>query len=529
MFISFSSIILTGVFLVFRFLILNTPTSLGQFDRLLTFPQIFIKIPSVLLEYFRLLLFPLNLSPHHPLAVIPLPSPELFAIQAVGLAGIIILLLGLRRYGRLPFQGCLWILVSLIPVSNIYPLPRLLAEKYLYLSSLGFSLLVASFLTKKQSSGKIMRQSFLVIIVIIFAGLTFLRQPTWRSNYSLWEKTSRRRPSSPLTLYNWGMAQIRGGEVEDGVASLQSAEAILPGQEKILERIADGQGLLGEHDQALKIYLELLHKFPDSPDLHFKAGLAYKEQGYSRLAEHYYDEAGRLAQKGGNRQIQQLFTTYREIALLKKAGGNTIPTTRLLEDIAALTPADPEINLLLGKEYEAGEQWEEALECYSRIIDINGPTAELLYRQGKVYEGAKQFKKAMQSYHQALRHNPKFSPPYFDLGGLLAAYGEYEPAARFYRAGLKLRPDDYRAHTNLGSIYQFQEKYPEAVAEYERSLEIEDSYKARYNLGFLYLNKLNQPDRAIPHLTKALLRATDPAQKKKLQESTSGINSSQSQ
>ncbi|MEA1926993.1 MAG: hypothetical protein U9N73_02210, partial [Candidatus Auribacterota bacterium] len=73
------------------------------------------------------------------------------------------------------------------------------------------------------------------------------------------------------------------------------------------------------------------------------------------------------------------------------------------------------------------------------------------------------------------------------------------------------------------------EKYPEAVAEYERSLEIEDSYKARYNLGFLYLNKLNQPDRAIPHLTKALLRATDPAQKKKLQESTSGINSSQSQ
>jgi len=146
------SLILTGAFLAYRFLLLKTPTGLGQFDLLLTYPQILIKLPSVMLTYFRLLILPLNLSPHHPLAIIPLPSPAIFGVQAAILAGIVILLLGCRRVGRLPFQSTLWILIALLPVSNIYPLPRLLAEKYLYLPSLGFHSVIRQSLLRLKSS-----------------------------------------------------------------------------------------------------------------------------------------------------------------------------------------------------------------------------------------------------------------------------------------------------------------------------------------------------------------------------------------
>jgi len=517
------SLILTGVFLAYRFIILKAPTSLGQFDLLLTYPQILIKLPSVLLTYFRLLILPINLSPHHPLAVMPLPSPSLFGVQAALLAGIVILLIGCRKAGRIPFQSGLWILIALLPVSNLYPMPRLLAEKYLYLPALGFALLFASLCRGKTNAGK-KRQLFLAgLVILIFAILTLVRQPVWLSNYSLWKNTSSDRPSSPLTLYNWGMAQFQAGRVEDGLETLTTAEAILPGQPIILERIADGQGLLGQYDRAIKLYRELLQRFPESPTLHLKIGFTYEEQGYPKLASRYYDEARAMAGRLDSIQIQQLFSVYQELTRLREMGGELTPATPLLENILALAPTDSEINYRLGQAYESEERWADALDCYSRAIDQTGPTSNLLYRQGKAYQGAKKFKKAMQSYHRALRQDPKFYPPYFDLGGLLAGYGEYEPAERFYLAGLKLNPDDYRAHTNLGSIYQFQEKYQEAIAEYERSLQIENSYKARYNLGFLYLKKLNKPEKALPHLQEALYQSTEPAQKKKLKEALSKI------
>jgi len=517
------SLILTGVFLAYRFILLKAPTNLRQFDLLLTYPQILIKLPSVLLTYFRLLILPINLSPHHPLAVMPLPSPSVFGVQAALLAGIVILLIGCRKAGRIPFQSGLWILIALLPVSNLYPMPRLLAEKYLYLPSLGFALLFASLCTGKTNAGK-KRQIFLAgLAILIFAILTLVRQPVWLSNYSLWKNTSSDRPSSPLTLYNWGMAQFQSGRFDEGLKTLQAAEAILPGQPIILERIADGQGLLGQYDRAIELYLELLQRFPESPTLHLKIGFTYEEQGYPKLAAHYYDEARAMAVRTDTIQVQQLFSVYQELTRWREMGGGLTPATPLLENILALSPDDPDINYRLGQAYEIEERWAEALDCYSRVIDQTGPTAELLYRQGKSHQGANEFKKAMQSYYKSLRQDPKFYPPYFELGGLLAGYGEYEPAERFYRAGLKLKPDDYRAHTNLGSIYQFQGKYPEAIAEYERSLQIENSYKARYNLGFLYLKKLNKPERALPHIQEALHQSTDPAQKKKLKDALSQI------
>ena len=508
------SLILTGAFLAYRFLLLKTPTGLGQFDLLLTYPQILIKLPSVMLTYFRLLILPLNLSPHHPLAIIPLPSPAIFGVQAAILAGIVILLLGCRRVGRLPFQSTLWILIALLPVSNIYPLPRLLAEKYLYLPSLGFALLFASLCCGEAFAGKKRRHVLAGIVIFIFAILTLIRQPVWQSNYSLWKKTSSDRPSSPLTLYNWGMAQLQTGKVDDGMETLKTAEAILPGQPIILERIADGHGLLNQYDKAIELYRDLLQKFPGSATLHLKIGFAYEGQGYPKLAERYYDEARALAGQRNSIQVEQLFSTYQELTRLGEMGGDATPAIPLLENILSLSPYDPEINYRLAEAYETEERWAEALDCYSRVLDRTGPTTELLYRQGKAYQGDHQFKKAMQSYHRALRQNPDFSPAYFDLGSLLAGYKEYGPAEKFFRAGLKLRPNDYRARTNLGSIYQFQQRYPEAIAEYEHSLQIKDSYKARYNLGFLYLNKLDEPEKALPHLKETLHHAENPTQKK---------------
>ena len=522
--ITLCSLLLAGGFLVFRFFLLAAPADLGQFGRLLTYPQIMIKIPEALITYLRLLILPFNLSPHHPLAVEPLLAPPAVLLQVTALVGVILLIFSRRKSSPVVFRSGLWILIALIPISNIYPLPRLLAEKRLYLPSLGFSLLVAELCCGRYHRSGRSGYRLFWIIVAIFTLLTLLRQPVWRSNYALWERTSRDRPRAPLTLYNWGMARIQAGREEEGLADLRAAEMILPGQPVILERIADCLGLLGRYRESLEVYQKLLRDSPDSPSLYLKIGFSYEGSGYSRLAEHYYNEALALASRTDPGRTYQFRSSYLELAGLREAGGDTSRAVRLLEDLLSLTPGDPAVHYRLGFLYEKEGRFDDALEQYRRALENGLSSSELLYRQGRAYQGAGQFKKAMQSYHHALRRDPDLAPAYFDLGSLLAGYKEYEPAEKLFRAGLKRQPDNYRARTNLGSIYQFQQKYPEAIAEYERSLQIEDSYKARYNLGFLYLNKLDQPKKALPHLKEALRRAINSTQKKKIEDALSQIN-----
>lgn len=512
------SLLLTGLFLVYRFFIISVTTDLGQFKRLLTYPQILIKIPSVILTYFRIIFLPINSSPHHPLDVIPLPSPAGFIGQFSVLIAIIILLLLWGKAGRLTFRGVLWILIALIPVSQIYPLPRLFAEKYLYFPSLGFALLFASFVNEKNQDRKFRRIYFPATIILIYMILTLVRQPVWKSNYSLWEKTSKNTPASPLTLYNWGMAQIKAGDFENGLETLKTADFLLPGQSIIREGIADDYFMIGQYDKAIDIYLNLLTRPINSPIVTLKTGLAYEYQGYPRLAKRFYEAALNRAGGGDTIDARQLLAGYRELSRLKETREKPLPAVFFLEALLKLFPRDPGINYRLGQAYELEQRYEEALACYSRALEQTDAEAELLYRQGQAYQGSQQFKKAMQSYHRALKHNPNYYPAYFELGGLLAGYGEYTAAERFYRAGLKLSPNDHRAHTNLGSILQFQKNYLEAIIQYETSIRITDSFKAHYNLGFLYLNKLNNPKKALPHLKKALHQATDPAHKKKLEE-----------
>ncbi|MDP8236851.1 MAG: tetratricopeptide repeat protein [Candidatus Erginobacter occultus] len=514
--ISIAAFILAGAFFCFRFFLLQAPAGPGRFSRLLTYPQILLKAPSVLLAYLRLLLFPVGLSPHHPLASAPLPSPAALAAQLAALAGLLILLCLLWKRGRWFRTGALWLAIALLPVSNIYPLTRILAEKYLYFALPGFAWLAAGFFFGSGRKAKMFRAGLFGAAAVAFLLLTLNRQPDWRDNYTLWEKTASRSAADPLILFNLGTARIRAGEAAEGLADLEAAEEMLPGQPIIREKIADVMGMLGRHQEALQIYQKLLERFPDSPSLLLKAGFTYDSRGYPQLAERYYEEAiGRAGEPGPDRPAR-LYAVYRELSTLKEARGEFGRAAELLETALALFPADPDGEKQLASLYRRDDQIEKAESIRERQTAGDASSPAGLFARGQQLEQAGRFQEAMQLYHRTLKLDPSFAPAYFELGGLLAARREYEAAEKFIEAGLKLQGDDFRHHTNLGTVRQFQGKYPEAVAAYRRSLGLEESYIAHYNIGFLYLNRLFDPESARPHLEAALALAEDPEQQQNL-------------
>lgn len=516
--------ILATVFAVFRFRVLQIPAGTDNFARLLDYPQVLIKIPAVLLTYLRLLLVPVGLSPHHPLASAPLPSPPGFAVQLALLAGIFLLLFRVGHRYRRYRMGLLWLAIALLPVSNLYPLNRILAEKYLYFPLLGASWLAAEFLFGTFARGKWSGYLLLAAAAGCWLILTVNRQADWRDNYTLWGKAASQSAPDPTILFNWGMARVRAGEVAGGLEELQRAEAIIPNNPIIREKIADATGMLGRPTEALGIYRELLERFPDSHSLLLKAGFTCAALGDGRRAEEYYRRALERAGVEGSGRELRLHYVFRELAALRQARGELGRAAELLEKTLALFPGDSQSRKRLAQLYRRTGQADRALALEGRPAEEDLIPAGLFAR-GQQLKRDGRFQEAMQHFHRALKLDPTFAPGYFELGELLAERREYEAAERFFRAGLKLRDDDYRHHTNLGSILQFQGKYREAAAAYQKSLELEESYVARYNLGFLYLNRLRDPQAARTHLEAALKLCEDPVQRNKIESALSRIDS----
>src|SRR5207249_6348804 len=101
--------------------------------------------PVLVANYLRLLVLPVNLKVFYsiPIAESPASIEVLLSLLAIGLvvaAGVV-----MRRRAPDFFFGIGWVLVTLAPVSGVVAFlrPALMADRYLYIPSIGACLAVA--------------------------------------------------------------------------------------------------------------------------------------------------------------------------------------------------------------------------------------------------------------------------------------------------------------------------------------------------------------------------------------------------
>ena len=101
-------------------------------------------------------------------------------------------------------MGLAWIIAPLLPASHIIPLGTVLAERLLYVPSLGYSILIGLGVERYLSKmGKKQLQSYVtaaipaaVILLAIFTSSILQRNRDWRSNESLWEADYASHPQN---------------------------------------------------------------------------------------------------------------------------------------------------------------------------------------------------------------------------------------------------------------------------------------------------------------------------------------------
>ncbi|MBI2086189.1 tetratricopeptide repeat protein [Candidatus Daviesbacteria bacterium] len=217
-------------------------------------------IPVALSSYFELILFPTTLTLYHS----ELSFSQInFAIRAIitlaFFTGIIIAF----KKNKFIFFWALFFLITLSPTLTPFRLNWIVAERYLYLPSLGLLAIIGLGFDKLASS-KFRQISYIlfILVIILLSVRTITRNIDWKNEDNLWIATGKTSPSSPNTHNNLGDVYGRRGDKQAALKEFQTAIALKPNYGDAYHNLANTYRELGQNDKALENYQNALKYNP---------------------------------------------------------------------------------------------------------------------------------------------------------------------------------------------------------------------------------------------------------------------------
>jgi hypothetical protein len=213
------------------------------------------------------ILFPSGLSADYTidsLRGVSLPM-ALWSIALVSL-----LVIHFSRGNRPVMLGGLFLAVCLLPTSNVLPIYRPMADRFLYLPMLAVAAMVSA-LGRNDWSRKANRTLAVagLVVAILAASVTLRREHVWRDRVRLWQNTAARTPRSVTAFNNLGFAHYDRAEYAQSLKAWRNALLLTRG------RFADAWGgmaiayhALGQHNlaeqaQGQAVAIDALYGDPD--------------------------------------------------------------------------------------------------------------------------------------------------------------------------------------------------------------------------------------------------------------------------
>ncbi|HJN56536.1 MAG TPA: tetratricopeptide repeat protein [Candidatus Woesearchaeota archaeon] len=249
--------------------------------------------------YIHLLIFPINLTLFHDIKIAG--SFFNFNVLISFFILVIVLILTLKFYkNRILFFSVFWFFIALIPMSNILSLQVFMAERYLYVPSIGFSLLLSYFLfsiynikLKNLEQRKILRYGVVVFIILLlgfYALRTIDRNADFKNNLTLWSKTVKTSPNNSKAHNNLGFTYEHLGEGKKALEEFEIAVKLRPDNFKALTNLGAVYANLKRYNESVFV-LEKAIEIRQYDRTYDKLGLVYVEIGDEENAIEQFNEA----------------------------------------------------------------------------------------------------------------------------------------------------------------------------------------------------------------------------------------------
>jgi tetratricopeptide (TPR) repeat protein len=124
---------------------------------------------------------------------------------------------------------------------------------------------------------------------------------------------------------------------------------------------------------------------------------------------------------------------------------------------------------------ETGAPVDEAVDAYSKVLELNPGAAGALVNLGTIYYRLRKFGEAEKYYRQAVEADPGYPLAEFNLGNLYDEQGRLDEALQHYRRALALNPQYADAHFNLALLCERLGDPLKAVHHWKTYLKLDNS------------------------------------------------------
>jgi len=414
---------------------------------------------TALVKSLGLLVVPFNLSARYvDYAYQSMTEPAVIVSLVIAVL-LVLLARDMWSRSRRSFFALIWIFITFAPVSNLIPISTLVADRYLYLPSYGYVLLVAigaGFLLDRARAfdPRLMKKlrgaivTALIVLVAVFSLSSYRRSGVWEDSVSLWRSVVEQDAMNALGYYALGNVYVEKGMLDEAIKVYRKSLSVYP--HFVLSRVALGHVCVMKHDYDRAIF-------------HFRTALRYT-----------YDDLGARINYG----LALRYKGFYEDAVKQYQEALQMDSTAVAARYG------------LAEAYRAMKQFESAAEEYKRLLDTTPKelSAAIHFNLGLAYHGKGAYAEAESSYFNSIAVDSNYVDPYFALGNLYRDQGKREKAVTYFKKALSTVPTHLGAINNLANIYQQNLSFGAAIEMYDLALGMSpgDSIVLN-NLGLAYL------------------------------------------
>ncbi|MFH1790648.1 MAG: tetratricopeptide repeat protein [Candidatus Omnitrophota bacterium] len=218
--------------------------------------------------YIRLLLYPVGQCADY----LTFPVSRTFdPAVMVSVSGIIMALAAggwLLKRVRVASFGIFFFFVTLLPVMNIIPIKISIAERFLYLPSVGYAMALGGMLgfMLLRYRHRIFEKTVIIFLEIgliaAFSALTMERNNDWANETVFFEKVAEKYPDNWKARHNLAVLYLKCGDVKNARKAVCALLAVYPDSVKTREALAEYCAASGKGRQALDEYARILESDP---------------------------------------------------------------------------------------------------------------------------------------------------------------------------------------------------------------------------------------------------------------------------
>lgn len=406
-----------------------------------------------LVMYFFKLIIPVKLSAFYPYPFDCLKiAPAVFWLSLLIIPVLFSLLVVAYRRSRLAFFGLSFFLLNvffLLRFLQANPGDFVIAERYLYIPSIGLFIIIAKALQKLAENKKNVRNVVIVFFVVVFiclGGLTSIRIQVWKDSLTLLNDILLKHPQVYSALNCRGDVYAEMKNYKAALADFEKAIKLNSRNDRAFANRGRILALTGNFVQAMKDMDRAVLLDPENADNYINRGLVRDLSGNVTGAIKDFDRAVQISRGS-------------PIALVNR--GNS--------------------KIHLG-------DYNGAIDDFDLALKSNSELPKAYCRRGTAYSYMGKIKEALNDLNKAIQLEAGDPEIYFERGLVFYKNKNFQKAADDLSFVLKTQAKNGLAYAYRGFSWYNLKKYKEAISDLDRAIELIPGYHLGYAMrGMAYM------------------------------------------